>query len=288
MAPRNHERENAVRVLRKIAGDYGTHKAEPNASKEKIKAMYDQIVAVTTLKGTDKTTAAAALAQYEASFATDKPAPQKQAKQQASKEAAADDGTEPPQKTKNEWKFSAVQGTYNNEGWLLSDTQALQRLWERFLVFLQALATALGGAKGSSGTMEVSLKSAEHVHLHFYMHLSKSFHRQGPHALEDFVFEGVRPHLEANTASGRNFMGAVRFGHYYVVCPKRGSMRTWTDYPPFDKYGVEGWWIDNLIKQGKFDLESYLDEASKVAWPCKRRLLRCCLKPFVFGFQNAL
>ena len=25
-----------------------------------------------------------------------------------------------------------------------------------------------------------------------------------------------------------------------------------TDFPPFEAYGVQGWWLDNLLKDGKF------------------------------------
>ncbi|CAJ1386660.1 unnamed protein product [Effrenium voratum] len=50
----------------------------------------------------------------------------------------------------------------------------------------------------------------------------------------------------------------MRFGHFYVVCEKKGTLFTQTDFPPFKSYGVEGWWLDNLLKAGKLDREVYL------------------------------
>ncbi|CAJ1388720.1 unnamed protein product, partial [Effrenium voratum] len=35
---------------------------------------------------------------------------------------------------------------------------------------------------------------------------------------------GVRPHVTPNTASGKSSPGAMRFGHFYVVCDKKGTL----------------------------------------------------------------
>lgn len=59
-----------------------------------------------------------------------------------------------------------------------------------------------------------------------------------------------RPHIEKNTAKGNAYMGAARHGHFYVVVDKKGSLGQWTDFPPLQAYGVEGWWLDSLLKQG--------------------------------------
>ena len=67
-------------------------------------------------------------------------------------------------------------------------------------------------------------------------------------------------------------MGAVKFGHFYVVVEKIGSLFEWTNFPPFVAYGVEGWWLDNLLKQGKLDRSVYLSLAAQVGVGFTRRL----------------
>ena len=73
---------------------------------------------------------------------------------------------------------------------------------------------------------------APEVHLHAYLHLKKPFQRRGADALRPFAFEGIRPHLEPNRASGKAFAGAIRLGHFYVVADKVGSL-----FLGLDKYG---------------------------------------------------
>ncbi|CAJ1345094.1 unnamed protein product, partial [Effrenium voratum] len=86
---------------------------------------------------------------------------------------------------------------------------------------------------------------------------------------------GVRPHVTPNTASGKSYPGAMRFGHFYVVCDKKGTLFTQTDFPPFKSYGVEGWWLDNLLKAGKLDREVYLRLAAQVTVGFQKRLADC-------------
>ena len=91
----------------------------------------------------------------------------------------------------------------------------LRQLFSRFLAFLTWLARELK-AEGTSATMEKA--SPLQVHLHAYLHLAQPFHRRGRE------FEGVRPHLSPNTTSGKGYMGAVRYGHFYVVVDKIGTL----------------------------------------------------------------
>ena len=63
-----------------------------------------------------------------------------------------------------------------------------------------------------------------------------------------FKFEGIHPHIEVNRAKGKSYIGAVRYGHFYVVVNKIGSIDSWTDFPPWDAYGIEGWWLDELAE----------------------------------------
>ena len=91
----------------------------------------------------------------------------------------------------------------------------------RFTAFLNGLKLVLH-AVGISATMERA--SVERVHLHAYLHLSKPFRKSGREALAAFVFEGIRPHVETNRAHCNAFQGAVKFGHFYVFCDKKGSL----------------------------------------------------------------
>ena len=50
---------------------------------------------------------------------------------------------------------------------------------------------------------------------------------------------------------------------------------TQTDFPPFKSYGVEGWWLDNLLKAGKLDREVYLRLAAQVTVGFQKRLADC-------------
>ena len=118
-----------------------------------------------------------------------------------------------------------------------------------------------------------SLKTDKHVHGHLYIHLRKAFHRKGPRALDCFSFQGVCPHLEKNTAKGNAYKGAVKYGHFYVFVDKIGSLFSDADFKPFEDYGVEGWWLDNLVKQGKLDRETYLSWAARVTVGFQRRLV---------------
>ena len=53
---------------------------------------------------------------------------------------------------------------------------------------------------------------------------------------------------------------------------KIGSLFTWTNFKPFKDYPVEGWWLDNLLKQEKLTYEVYLGYAARVGLGFQRRL----------------
>jgi len=200
------------------------------------------------------------------------PAARAEAKAKAKAKAASRAG---------EWKFKATGLTYNHtrDDWASTDTAVLERLFNRFVVFFRALGEQLD-AKGLTAKMERSAswtgEEDAHVHLHGYLHLKKPFHKEGPSALECFHFvdgeKTHRPHLENNTASGRTYKGAVHHGHCYLAVDKVGSLFVWTNFPPFKAYGVEGWWLDNWLKQGKLTREAYLKWAARVTVGFQRRL----------------
>ena len=48
-----------------------------------------------------------------------------------------------------------------------------------------------------------------------------------------------------------------------------------TDFPPFEAYGVQGWWLDNLLKDGKLEGSVYLRYAAKVTVGFQKRLADC-------------
>ena len=217
---RNTERERQVNVLATLAIKYGVPCAPArelrNASRQKIAALATALSSA-NLSQPDSEAASAAKSAYDATFEK-RPAvalPQYP-------DTMEEGETESRQLA---WKFQAVQLTYNKEAspeWRSTDMAVLQGLFERFKVFMLHLGSCLHAA-GVSVTMERG-STSNHVHCHAYLHLQKAFHRRGRGALEIFKFEDVAPHVVANTASGKSFMGAVRYGHFYVVVPKIGSL----------------------------------------------------------------
>ena len=109
--------------------------------------------------------------------------------------------------------------------------------------------------------------------MHLYLHVSRRYRAVGALALAPFAFEGSQPHVQPNTASGKDFQGAVRYGHFYVVVDKIGTLFNWTDYPPFRRYAVVGWWLDNFLKPGKITRSTYLDICAQVGVGFQHRLV---------------
>ncbi len=198
---RNPEREAQVRALNRVAQTAGVATLPENASRAKVVKLAADLSA-SPLAEQQKQQAQAALDAFNATFG-------------AVNTGASGAGATPAVQSRV-WKFSAVQLTYNSSqgDFLASDRDTLENLFSRFVTFLGGLAEKLA-AEGVSATMERA--SPQQVHLHAYLHLAQAFHRRGPDALDVFAFEGVRPHLTPDTASGKAFPGAVRFGHFYVV-----------------------------------------------------------------------
>ena len=57
-----------------------------------------------------------------------------------------------------------------------------------------------------------------------------------------------------------------------MVVEKIGSLFEWTDFPPFEAYGVEPWWLDNWLKSGKLTRKTYLSLAARIGIGFQRRL----------------
>lgn len=259
MAPTPPERKAAVQVLRALAVKYDVERVRDTAAKAAVQAMAAALLAVPALTVNDKSEAEKALADFEATFNA-----------AAGAEAAPPDhdmaeapAVEPsPDKV---WCFRACQFTFNHTlgEWASTSDFVLMGLFQRLCAFAQHLV-ALLGCVGISVTLERSVKAGNHVHAHFYLHMKTPFRKQGPNALDAFAFEGIHPHVVANKASGRDFDGAVRYGHFYVFCDKIGSLASRTTFQPWEDYGVEGWWLDNLLKQGKLARDTYLTYAARV------------------------
>jgi len=74
-----------------------------------------------------------------------------------------------------------------------------------------------------------------------------------------------------NKASGKNFSGAVNHGHWYAAAPNIGSLFEWSDFPPWDAYAVEPWWLDQMLKGNKLTRTEYLRCAAKCVIGFQRR-----------------
>lgn len=83
--------------------------------------------------------------------------------------------------------------------------------------------------------------------------------------------KGVHPRIEPNKASRKNFNGAVNHGHWYAAAPKIGSLLEWTDFPPWDAYAVETWWLDQMLKGNQLTRTEYLRCAAKCVIGFQRR-----------------
>ena len=57
-----------------------------------------------------------------------------------------------------------------------------------------------------------------------------------------------------------------------VACLCSDLRFDFTNFRPFDAYGVEGWWFDNLLKSGKLSRQAYLSLAARVTVGFQKRL----------------
>ena len=253
------DKTKQVKVFLKLAAAYGVAAVPLKAARDKVSAMVDEIFKCPSLASHDRNILTEARAEWEKLF---------------KRRIASDSQPKPAKECKISWQFTAAQVIYNGTDaeWCSKDKVVLKALFNRFLGFAKALGASLG-AKGISVTMEESTLTGTHVHFHLYFHLTRQFRAEGPRALAPFVFEGTQPHVVPNHATGKDFMGAVRYGHFYVVVDKIGTLFNWTDYPPFRSYAVEGWWLDNLLKAGKMTRPAYLEVCARVCVGFQHRLV---------------
>ena len=260
-------RRKWVQTLRRGAREHDLPRVPDNAAKEKVKEMAEKLLECEDLAGEDRAAMEDAWSNYKGSWPewveTGGDEPEGQAERQTQ-------GAAPKQKS---WYFSAAQLTYNctTGDWASSDALVLHALFDRCKAFF---LTCLHDYKplGVSATMERSTATDTHVHVHCYFHLPEPFRAEGPNSLQPFVFDSIRPHVQPNTARGDAYKPAVNRGHYYVEIDKIGSLYSWTNYPPYQSYGPEAWWIDGWYKQGKLASDVYLGEAARIGVGFQRRL----------------
>ena len=209
MGKRNLDRQGHVRALRALAGQHGVERVSDNACYEKVKAMAAAVLAAPGLSEEVKAAAQEALDLYEGTW----PQPEAQQAEPEGQQPPAQDLDAQDKGKPKEWKFSAVQLTYNRTTgeWATKDAAATKPLFDRAVLFAQELGTSLH-AEGITVKMEEC--KTEHVRMRLYFHLQEPFHRQGRDALQPFVFEGIKPNVRPNTASGKTFQGAVNHGHH--------------------------------------------------------------------------
>jgi hypothetical protein len=267
------QRRQWVQDLRSAAFNCGVDRVPDNGNRIQVHTMVMALFQSSELKPDDRQLAEAAWVSYRDSFPSGSFPTGVGATPAISAELAPGAPAPPPETAQpnKEWKFQAAQLTYNSTvgEWASSSEDILKALMARILIFIQAVLAPLN-AKGISITIERSLKTDFHHHSHVYFHLEKPYHRRG---LDVFVFEGLRPHIETNTCSGKTYKAGVNRGHFYVFCDKRGSICSWADYVPFVDYPVEGWWLDQWFKAGKF-----LEYSRRIGIGFQRRLadVRAC------------
>ena len=263
-------RRQWVQELRSVAFKCDVDRVPDNGNRTQVHTMVMELFQSTELTPGDRQLAEAAWGAYRDSF------PALSFPTGVGTPPAAPATPSQTAQPVREWKFQAAQLTYNSTvgEWASSSVNILKALMARILFFIQTVLAPLN-AKGISITIEKSLQTDCHHHSHVYFHLEKPYHRR---SLDVFVFEGLRPHVEANTCSGKTYKTGVNRGHFYVFCDKRGSICNWTDYTPFVDYPVEGWWLDQWFKAGKFDTSTFLEYSRRVGIGFQRRLadVRAC------------
>jgi hypothetical protein len=256
----HQERRASVQTLRQVALRYGVERVTDTAKRDAVLRMADGILQHTGISDNDRDKVLRTKAVYESTFGA------VVAQEPPAAPASVSDG----HATTAEWKFHAAQLTYNSvDGdWASADKIVLRALFDRFVSFVDELSKQLKMTKASI-TMEESLATGTHVHIHLYFHTDSLYHRRN---LDPFTFEGIHPHVVANRARGNAFSGAVRHGHFYVVAEKVGTLFTWTNFVPFREYPVEAWWVDNLFRQEKLSRDTYLQYAKRLGVGFARRL----------------
>jgi hypothetical protein len=284
---RNEDRLPFVRGLNVVARSLDLQTVPDGSARARVKLMVEAIFASPNIEASTLEDAKAKWAAYLATFSRLENQASNSASVASGSSEAVEVGGEPTQATAEEpaivadtaagkeWNFRALQLTYNGSGgaWVSTDRNVLFEFFTKFTRFLYAMAEGLGGSLGISATMEESLKATEpRVHLHAYIHLRRCYHKRGQDALDPFIFESRKPHVEPNQGRGRAFKGAVNYGHFYVVANKKGSLFWWANVLPFVDYLVEGWRLDNSMKAGKLEHSVYLDYAAGVCIGFQRRL----------------
>jgi len=255
----NPQRRKLVQQLRQRARGHSVPLVPDNASKAAVDAMVDAVLGIPNMPDDERAAILQTKAEFDNTWAS------------ASASGAQQDAHAPDATSTKVWKFTAAQLTYNaTEGeWASTNKQELRGLFDRVLTFARVLEKSL---KAEHLSVKMERSKENHVHIHVYFNLTKAFRAEGPSALAPFTFEGIHPHVVPNKASGGAFAGAVRHGHFYVVADKIGSVFAWTNYHPFTDYAVEGWWLDNLLKQQKMTHEAYLSNAARLGVGFQRRL----------------
>jgi hypothetical protein len=71
------------------------------------------------------------------------------------------------------------------------------------------------------------------IHLHAQFTFSTAIDRD---TNDGFLFRTIRPHVEVNSARGKDVWVSRARVHFYVYCNKIGSLWNYTDYHPFIDY----------------------------------------------------
>ena len=268
MASRVLERRRVVQQLRKIAADAGADQCRDDASRKRVQDMMGAIRGADCPPGRLEE-AEGIFKKFEATFAvTQSGAPD---------EARAPDDEAPAGREKFRMRGASFLLTYNwrfyekplPDGTPTPETEDdLWRLWKQW----KAAAKKALGVTQSSSTMEQSLKSLHkgRVHFHWKLNLKRAIDQT---TTDSFTFHGIRPDVRATVVPmgagqrkprGASFQEASNRGHFYVVAPKIGTLRTDRNYKPWTHYRVAGKWLDDLWTDRKLDHGTYLDLALQV------------------------
>ena len=143
---------------------------------------------------------------------------------------------------------------------------ALWRLWKEFKTAKKKEA----GVYRSSITMEASLHSDLDGRVHFHWKVDCKDAFDDPDTGR-FAFHGVFPDARptivsaaSRQARGANQAEASNRGHFYCWAPKLGSLKSGSNWKPWENYRVMGKWIDDLWTDGKLEHSVYEELSLKV------------------------
>jgi hypothetical protein len=157
----------------------------------------------------------------------------------------------------------------------LRGNRAVAHLWDRFLTRLGELSATLRVSRWSAALEicpQTLAKGRLRVHAHVFLEAHGPMKLRSASALQ---IEGRVPHLNTHHvlcigARGKAHRTAAAAGHYYIRCPKIGSIFSTGTHEPYHDYPIKAEWITSYWQAEKLSDTNAIQEYVK----CKRDCVR--------------